>query len=888
MTNASAQAVTTPLDKRLCLSAFIASFSILFMEVVYFQQMTFLTSYMAANLVISIALLGIAAGGILAFLLARWALPLVPISLIALGPLSLLAFGHALLQPDAYLVNAIVMTLPFLVGSFVISLTFAAERRTNLIYAFDLSGAGAGALAAALLVPLLREEGSAIFLAAMLTALTPLFLAKALGKRLRVVLLVLGATLLAGSATMLGFHVAMDSFNMIFITSAPKDPALRTKIYNTTRRGSLEHGEVFSAGSLIERTDVFWERKGNYMVAYNGRVNDHTSNRSEYMYAADRRIPIPLFKKRIPHPDCLVIGTSIEGVCKLCKYIAGDHGTVTGLEYKACVLDVVMDNDERIHRHGRYWYEGVDTVIEDARTYLGRTDKKFDVITMMNTHRVRTIGAEGPPEFLHTVDAVHAYMDHLSDKGAVVIEERVLNAESEAGLHRAMATIGAALRERGLNPAHHVILYEYYVQKIRRSDFTRIGVTATKDGYSINRYAFIVLFKSPANRDEEVRTVWNRWKSRMDTLSFTRAGCSDKKDHCSKELVRSCVKNNAHQYRDYDKAVDCVVESFDQSECKCRHKMGLFSIRERHTPWGSIGHTMSLALTSEDPRGLLKGQGYNVSAATDDKPFITDVDAKQPMLDEMLVIVASAAAIIVLPPLLILAIVMMLQERRRRKSAPTDTAETRPRHLIVFGLFSGIVGVSFLLIEVVLIQWFSIFMGSPAASLAIILPGMLILSGVGGAISSKLTERGALMALVGIVLLVLIFRFFMGDALVSLIGLPIAARVLLMLVSLAPLFIAMGIPFSFALKKARAALSPVYPALFFGINGALGALSTPLAIKLSMTVGFKSTLLIGTGLYAVTAALLALSWLLDRRQATSDTEQSSNDARDITPEKVVA
>jgi hypothetical protein len=852
-------------DPRICLSAFTASLTILFIEVAYFQQLTFLTSYLRASSIIALALLGIAAGGLLGFLLSRWSRTVAAAGLLLLAPSVLLAFAHTMYEPDAYVRNAIVMTVPFLLGAMVVSLSFTAEKRTNMVYAFDLAGAGIGALLAALTVPVLREEGSVVLIAIVATVAVPFAVPRNAGRWFRRALVVLSLLLLAGEIAMFSLHLAVDPFNMVLVAGKVEDRSLREKIYNVREQRGITEDNLYSKGSLIERTDLFLNPKINYwLVVYNGRVNDHTSHRREYRYDNDRRIPIPLFRDRNEAPEVMVIGTSIEGVCKTAKHIAGDHGNVTGLEYKPGVVELVLEDQTKVHQHGQYFYEGIDLHVVDARTFLARTDKRFDLITMMNTHRVRTIGAEGPPEFLHTVEAVESYLDHLTPKGAVVIEERTLNPDADAGTHRYLATIARALRNRGLDPAEHVIVYETYVTPPRWSFFRRRGITPTKDGYTSRRYAFIVIFREPVVEDEEARSLWTNWKRDIDQYIYYSEGCSKKKDHCSRPIVDGCVKKFRRPYQNYDLVRECVSAGFEDTPCKCDYRKGMLDLRVRHSPWEDIDTTYSKAICDPHPEDLLADKGYWVGAATDDRPFITDVDNQQPMVDEIVDSTAVAGAVFFFPPLLILGVILARQSLRRRESSAAPGG-SRVAQLVIHGTFCGVVGVAFILIEMVLMQWFSVFMGSPAASLALILPAMLIMSGIGGAISSKFGIKRVLVVLVLIAALVVLFRFVITDLLNLLIVLPMAARIVAMLVLTAPLFVLMGVPFSFALREAYQNLSPGYPALFFGINGAMGALAMPLSLKLTMVYGFNFTLLVGAGLYVVLTLLLAIHLPFRRR-----------------------
>jgi len=157
----------------------------------------------------------------------------------------------------------------------------------------------------------------------------------------------------------------------------------------------------------------------------------------------------------------------------------------------------------------------------------------------------------------------------------------------------------------------------------------------------------------------------------------------------------------------------------------------------------------------------------------------------------------------------------------------------------------------------VLIQWFSIFLASPVWSLVVVLSTMLIASGFGGYLSQRAGKRGALAALAGVVALTAVYWAVLHGVLDSLMFLPFLLRILAAVLLLVPLAFMMGMPFPYAMTVAKQRLSENHAGLFFGINGALAAVATPLSVILTMTQGLAVTLLVGGAAYLVCLALVA-------------------------------
>ncbi len=844
------------LNLRACFAALCASFSVLGFEIVYFQELMFLTDYTTATMIISIALLGITAGSMLSFLLLRWGPTLRPLALLLTGPAAAGGFFVASQVPGDATVLVAVMTIPFLFGAFVISMAFAEEPRSGFVYAADLLGAGLGALGAAILMPLVREEGSVLAIGVIVSASSLFTVAPGAGKPFRVAFFALAAVVVLGIGAMLTWQVTEDRFNLMYFSEKQTEAPLRHKLYSVQERVT----QLSSHGSLVERIDIFkFKGDRSYNVGYNGLPNDHVSRGTALNYQMDRRLPVHLFDERLEAPKILVLGASAEGINKPAALVAGEDGFIVGLEYNATIPRAVLEDRPQVHADGRYWYEGMDLRTVDGRTYLARHDEKFDMITMLNTHKVRSIGVEGPPEYLHTITAVEEYLNHLTPKGAIVIEERNFNPDCNAGIHNYLATIAQALRNRGDNPENHILFYEYYARTATSYAIARSGIGKDDDYYSSKRYAIILVFNSPVNEDKKLEGAFEEWRTAVDFMRHAMRNCYGK-DHCL-SIIRENCRYHFTKYYDSMGELRCQMAAAEKAGCKCEPAMGHFSIRVRHSPWETHDNTYTAAISKPDTSTLLKGEGYVVRVSTEDRPFVQDVDAKQPEVDKLLKITASAAVAFVGP--LILGVLLFVLFRNK-KTTSSDSASARAARVVTVSLIAAIVGLAYLLVEVVLIQRFAMFTGSPASSLLLILPSMLIFSGVGGLLAERYGSRFVIASLTAIVVMVSLFNAVMLPALDLLVQLPWAARYIAAILLLAPLFIAMGSPLAFALKQARIHLNPAIPVLLFGANGAFGAVATPVGIKLSMNYGFAATMRIGAAAYAAVILLVLLIVLIDK------------------------
>ena len=158
------------------------------------------------------------------------------------------------------------------------------------------------------------------------------------------------------------------------------------------------------------------------------------------------------------------------------------------------------------------------------------------------------------------------------------------------------------------------------------------------------------------------------------------------------------------------------------------------------------------------------------------------------------------------------------------------------------------IGAGYLLIEIPLIQQFTLLLDRPALALAVVLFTLLLTSGIGSWFSIRLPLRSSLAVLVALVLLIaLVLPSLMR------LGLPwpLGARLVLAALVLAPLGTLMGIPFASGLRRIGRSQIP----WAWSANGALSGVGGVVAAMLTLDLGFRIALTIGALAYL--GALLA-------------------------------
>lgn len=269
------------------------------------------------------------------------------------------------------------------------------------------------------------------------------------------------------------------------------------------------------------------------------------------------------------------------------------------------------------------------------------------------------------------------------------------------------------------------------------------------------------------------------------------------------------------------------------------------------------------ALLSEDRRSFMAAYKFNLTPATDDRPYF-DNFFKWSSLPEQLALhgasgypLAERGYLILLATLLQalpVAVILILAPLPflRRKAGATGWA----RALLYFAAL----GLGFLFIEIVFIQRFTLFLGHPLYAVAVVLASFLVFAGLGAALAQRLAQvltRRVPFAPIAVIAcavgaLALIYALALAPLFSALMAWPGPAKVAASVAFIAPLAFLMGMPFPLGLSI----LSAKHPALVpwaWGINGCASVLSPVLATLFAIHWGFAAVIAIAAGLYAAAA-----------------------------------
>jgi hypothetical protein len=194
-----------------------------------------------------------------------------------------------------------------------------------------------------------------------------------------------------------------------------------------------------------------------------------------------------------------------------------------------------------------------------------------------------------------------------------------------------------------------------------------------------------------------------------------------------------------------------------------------------------------------------------------------------------------------------------------------SAARECPRSLVIAGsLYFSLIGMGFMLAEIAMLQYFSVYLGHPTYSLSVCLFSLILASGLGSLTSDwlKLNTRGMLLVWGCMVVAYLaIMQWLLPSIFQSTTSRERLVRIGISLAAIMPLGFLLGFAFPTGMRLVSAIDTQPTP-WFWGINGATGVLASVMGVIFSMSFGINVTMLISAACYLLVIptsfALLAL------------------------------
>jgi len=443
-------------EKTLLAGLALTSFAALLLELALTRLFSVVLFYHFAFLAISIALLGLGAGGVFAYLLKSRlagqdtrqlaARLCMANSVVIVGVLEIVL--HVPVALEVSRLNFLHLTalylaaaIPFFLTGLLFSIVFAREHsRIPRLYGADLCG---GALACLAVVPLLNWVGgpNVILSAASAMAAAGVIWADARTSRRNAGLLVLALVALTGA------NYSGRLIDVVYAKGMYRDPAM----VEFARWNALSRVEVDRQGqakAVVIDADASTYIMNADLSHWQGTLWEHN------LMSA----PPALANVLRPHGEFAIIGPG--GGVDVLRAIANGSPSVTGIEINPIIATTIMR--ERYADYSQHLYQRPDVHIHvtDGRSFLRSTPQHFDVVqmTLVDTWASTAAGAFALSENnLYTVEAFREYFEHLKPDGMVAITRWEFRHPREA--LRVVAVAMEALHRLGVaNPARNFIV----------------------------------------------------------------------------------------------------------------------------------------------------------------------------------------------------------------------------------------------------------------------------------------------------------------------------------------------------------------------------------------------------------------------------------------------
>ena len=781
----------------------IMSFASLLLELALTRLFSVILFYHFAFLAISIALLGLGAGGVVAYLqkerLSRWDTRTLGSRLAAINAVLLVVVLEINLRAPVSITFAlnkgvllrltlmyIVSALPFFCTGLLFSVIFARETRGIAeLYGADLTG---GALACLAIVPLLNFVGgpNAILVASIAAAAASAIWAPTrTGRRFALALVALLAVLTAA-------NYSGKLIDIVYAKGIRRD----------------QPWVKFARWNAISRVEVD-ENGGAQVIVIDADASTYIMNTDPHNWRPDYKAnlmstaPSSVNVLR-PHGDYAIIGPG--GGVDVLRALANGSPSVTAIEINPIIVNDIMRGRWADYSFHLYEQPEVHVHVGDGRSWVRNARQQFDVVqmTLVDTWASTAAGAFALSENnLYTVEAFKEYFDHLKPDGIIAITRWEFSHPREA--LRVVSQELEVLRSKGItDPSKHFII-------VSEGNLDQDGRPVT------------VLFKkSPFTAEEEAAAL----------------------RHTGEYPELHALYKPSDIFSDRSAGDPSAAQLASLSQHNAFYKLI------------AVGH----------PRIFAEHYAYNVAPIYDNSPFFFFTMKTRDALSNLLggtgrgldwknnvgVVVLGAVLVISVVAVLLFLILPLLLGAKQHSSIGNRQSAMPLLYFVAIGL-------GYILAEIAFIQRFVLFLGHPVYALTVVIFLLLLASGAGSMLSRRWFPNPTQVktAVLVIILLLVVYVRMLPPLLQTLVGLALPWKLLISAIALIPLGLAMGMPFPNGLRALAAGKEDDNAIEWaWALNAASSVLGSVAAMVIAIQFGLNWTLACGALAYA--AALLLL------------------------------
>lgn len=443
----------------------------------------------------------------------------------------------------------------------------------------------------------------------------------------------------------------------------------------------------------------------------------------------------------------------------------------------------------------------VNLITDDARSVLSSKRITFDVIISAHTISASAVssGAMSMVEnYILTKDAVKEYLNHLEKDGVIYISR------PETQIPKLINTLRQARFEnsRGLeNSKKNFIIFRRPPNTFESDKSFLAGVLYKKDGFS------------------ELDVIDIRQEASLLNLDILYDPLSEK-DNYYKQLIESDKIYDPES--NYQPATD-DKPFFDQN----------------------IGFS-NLSL-----------QGIKETFSQDDKAILA---LKDKPVAETTLIAILVQCILIAGLLILLPLKLFKKEDTAYKPSKENSREPAKEYSMdkKYLFYFACLGLGYIILQICMIQKFTLFLGQPVITLLTVVSTMLIASGLGSLVSAKFYKNKIknLYIIFGIIaLFTLLIGILNPYIFSSLVRLELHWRIILSALIIFPLGFFMGMPFPLGMSLILPGESR-FVSFAWGVNGFFSVIGTVTAIILAMSFGFRIVFIVAAIIYIIALFLI--------------------------------
>ena len=505
--------------------------------------------------------------------------------------------------------------------------------------------------------------------------------------------------------------------------------------------GGIQNFGVSSAWNQTEHPlpDQYWllidNTAGTPITHYTGNPDEIEIARYDVTAAAHYLLN---------QPNVLVVGPG--GGKDLLAAIAFGAKKIDGAEINPLIGDIIRHTFKDFDGN-LYDRPPVNVTISEGRTFIARSREKYDLIqiSLIDTWAAASTGAYALSENnLYTVEAFEQYFKHLAPDGIFSMSRFEFEPPRET--LKVVALARDALKRQGVDdPSQSIIVIkqgEIANVMIRPSGFDQAAIDTMKS--NVDRLGYKILYMPGATVEGAGDTSWF--------------------------------------YQDLPHAAN-------QQKALGSHP----------SQW--YYHEL---ITTNDPARFIDTYPLDIRPTSDDRPFFFylmppwqfmkalefgKANAQLAGYNSIAVFTLVALLLISIVVVLIFIILPLLLFQRQ------DIRERSGPKLKILGYFIGL-GLAYILIEIALMQHFTLFLGYPIYSLVAVLTSLLLFSGLGSGWSGRVLndklESGIRSAVIGIGVVAIIYILALPPLFGAMITLPDSVRIAIAIILVFPLGWFMG------------------------------------------------------------------------------------------------